>query len=144
MLTVYEPISDEGGTSVVDFFDKYVSGLCVPKECLYNDTSLSIYNRYFNFSSDLSMINITLVDVKNEAIQKSNKLSSTATIMIVVFIFLIILGVLGLVVEKTNIGNKPNLGGGEDEEEEDDKNVEEERAGIQEAYPAIRDEQGQD
>jgi hypothetical protein len=61
--------------------------------------------------------------------------------MIVVFVFLILLGVLGLVVEKTNLGNKPNLGGGEEEE---DKNLEEERAGIQEAYPAIKDEQGQD
>jgi len=42
--------------------------------------------------------------------------SSAFSVMIVVVAFLIILGLLGLLVENTSLGNKPNLN--QDEEEE--------------------------
>ena len=66
----------------------------------------------------MSDISQTYLDVNAVADQTADEKASTSSVMIVVFVFLCLLGIMGLVVEKTNLGNKPNLKKDEEEQEE--------------------------
>lgn len=91
----------------------------MPKPCIKEDKALFVKtNRFFNYSTNMDKVTPEYYDVEQLASDKSDELASAASVMIVVFIFLIILGILGLIVEKTSLGNKPNLKSEEDEEEE--------------------------
>lgn len=74
---------------------------------------------YFNYTKEESSISTSYVDIELEESQMSDSKSSTSSVMIVVFVFLCLFGILGLVVEKTNLGNKPNLSNDEDADKEE-------------------------
>ena len=59
---------------------------------------------------------MSLFDVEREQQNKAKRLSSASSVMIVVICFLILLGLLGLIVENTSLGNKPNIKQEEEEE----------------------------
>ena len=68
---------------------------------------------YFNYTKTEDNIDLSFTDVQQKADDYYDKTETTLSVMIVVFVFLIIMGILGLIVEKTNL-NK-------DEDEEDDQ-----------------------
>lgn len=68
---------------------------------------------YFNYTETEENIDLSFTDVQQKADDYYDKTETTLSVMIVVFVFLIIMGILGLIVEKTNL-NK-------DEDEEDDQ-----------------------
>lgn len=80
---------------------------------------INFSERNFNFTSYTPGLSLSYFDVAERANSTAETLSSTSSVMIVVFVFLIILGFLGLIVEKTKIGNKPNLKNEEDEQGEE-------------------------
>lgn len=80
---------------------------------------INFSERNFNFTSYTPGLTLSYFDVAEQANRTAENLSSTSSVMIVVFVFLIILGFLGLIVEKTKIGNKPNLKNEEDEQGEE-------------------------
>ena len=110
-------------------FNNYVIGLWVPVGCTASDgatidnyyTNISktfLTENYFNYTKNVSDVTQSYVDVNAAADKTSDEKSSTSSVMIVVFVFLWLLGIMGLVVEKTNLGNKPNLKKEEEEQEE--------------------------
>lgn len=130
MLGKYTLLSGYGDNSVGNSFNNYAIGMCVPKECTAQNsgilenyfTNLSmtfLTENYFNYTKSVNQVKLTYYDVVRDADKKVTETSSTASVMIVVFVFLILIGILGLVVEKTSLGNKPNLNNEEDEQNDD-------------------------
>ena len=102
----------------------------MPKNCTVSDsymmtnyyTNLSetfLTASYFNYINTTDDVDLQFHDIAADAEKVISETESTSSVMIVVFSFLIILGILGLIVEKTNLANKPNLN--DDEDNLDDK-----------------------
>lgn len=73
---------------------------------------------YFDYVTSVSEVKQSYIDITQAADDTFDDKSSVASVMVVVFVFLCLLGIMGLVVEKTNLGNKPNLKKEEEEQEE--------------------------
>jgi hypothetical protein len=111
MLARYTIISKKKQDIFGDSFNRFVTGFCVPKQCVQEDHDHFLVNDgYFNFSSKLTGVKSDYFDVA-----KSDDKTTAASVMLVVFVFLIVLGLLGLIVENTSLGQKPNLKSDEEE-----------------------------
>lgn len=129
MLGKYTIKSTYNNEHIGNSFNSYVIGVCVPKECSSSDnvtmtnyyTNLSrdfLTEHYFDYTQSKENIVLNFHDVEVDAHTKSTETESTSSVMIVVVIFLFLLSIMGLIVEKTNLANRPNL---KEEEEEEDK-----------------------
>lgn len=129
ILGMYTIKSSNSTKQIWKSFNNYVIGMWVPLGWseLDNSTINNYYTNlsktfltknYFDYITSVSEVTQSYLDVNQAADDTYNDKSSISSVMIVVFVFLCLLGIMGLVVEKTNLGNKPNLKKEDEEQEE--------------------------